>query len=85
MERIQELVEKLVEDIYVGKLDNVSSAFLELIEEIMKYESVMNAKGKTLVMEECLVMIQDAYVKKDYVKLADILLYDLLPSLRKIA
>lgn len=76
-ETIKKNVAQLLESIYKLEIKKMDEEFIQLINSIEEYISTYSDKGWNTV----LLNMQDAYSKKDYVRFADILLYELSPML----
>lgn len=81
IEKIICVIEELVQAIYSVEQKGIDTIFLKLLEELMVYEETMRKEGRVLHIDKELVGIQNAFLQKDYVNLADELLYGLKASL----
>lgn len=73
---IIELLENLVDIIYTPDQEGLNEAFIRLMDVLMNFLSQENLPGELDINQE-LLDIQNAFVKKDYGELADVLHYDL--------
>ena len=76
-QQICETIDCLVEAIYRLELKKIDNTFVQLLDELGEYIG-QRTSG---VWDTLLLNIQDSYVRKDYVRFADILLYELKPLL----
>lgn len=77
-------IEKVTDSIYSPDQEELDSAFLELLNELMAFVESMAQSGYSVDMTEELTAIESAYAKRDLVELADILLYDMKPVFLEI-
>lgn len=73
-------INDLVSKIYSIDQVGLNEAFSAFIEELSLFLNRMAKEGYTVEMEEELVQIQQAFEKKDYILLADVLLYQVKPG-----
>lgn len=74
---IQKNIEQLVGAIYKLEMKKIDAEFIGLLDNIESYVELHPDENWNGV----LLHIQESYVKKDYVELADALLYELKPRL----
>lgn len=75
MKELEEQLEKIVSIIYMPDKPNFETEFVALLDLIEKNLSKISDVNRHMLS------LQNAYVKKDYVDLADELLYELKPQL----
>ena len=71
--QICETIDCLVEAIYHLEMKRLDNTFVQLLDELEEY--IMQKPSG--IWEELLLHMQDSYIRKDYVRFADILLYKL--------
>lgn len=74
---LQNVIEKMVKSIYRLETNKIQGQFIELLDRLENFLSQYPKKE----INSILLMLQEAYIRKDYVFLSDILLYDLLPNI----
>lgn len=79
-EKVLNAIENLVESIYCQECDKVHEMFLQLADAFMVFINEVSAIGYTINIDEEVRALQQAYIKKDYVELADVLLYMVKPQ-----
>lgn len=79
------VLEDLVNIIYSPDQEGLDNAFVDILDAFTELVEGMAVKGYTVDMTEELMLLQSAYMKKDYVELADVLLYDIKPSIQEIS
>ncbi|MDK2807589.1 MAG: hypothetical protein PWP24_322 [Clostridiales bacterium] len=84
-ERVIKAIDALVAIIYTPDQYRLASAFQELVEALIAFVEELEKMGYTVDLTKELLVIQDAFEKKDYVMLADALLYDLKPQFEDLA
>ena len=77
-------IEELANIIYSPDQEELDKAFVNVVDAFTKMIEEMASLGYTVDMTEELMMLQKAYMKKDYIELADVLLYDIKPELQEI-
>lgn len=77
-------IEKMVDIIYSPDQDGLDSAFVQILDSILGFIENMAKEGYLVDMTEELKLLQDAYLKKDYLELADALLYDIKPEIENL-
>ena len=77
---VLEAIEGLVDAIYSPDQEQVDKRFSGLVEELIAFVDAMQKAGYTVDLTKELMAIQSAYERKDYVELADVLLYDMKPE-----
>ena len=70
----------LVEEIYTLEQEKIAEKFMGLVDSLDKFITAMAEKGYSVDLTEDLSSIHYAYSNKDYVQLADLLLYELKPQ-----
>lgn len=70
-------IDELVEEIYTLEQTKLNQKFIQIIDEIDDFVKKMEISGYMVDLTKELQSMQDIYLKKDYVQLADFLLYDL--------
>lgn len=68
-------IDDLVDSIYLLDVKKVDQQFIALLDQLDKYIS----QRTDISWNEILLNIQEAYMHKNYVRLSDLLLYQLLP------
>lgn len=81
---VLEAIERLITIIYEPDQNGLVEAFSELVEEFMRFIQQMYEIGYTVDINEELLKVQNAFEQKDYIKLADILLYEVKPSFEEV-
>lgn len=76
---IMEAINNLVHSIYTVEQTGVMECFMRLVDELDQYIKVLNEKGISVDISHPLMMLQDAFLRKDYTMLADILLGQIRP------
>ena len=71
-------IDDLVDSIYLLDVKKVDQQFIALLDQLDKYIS----KRTDISWNEILLNIQEAYMHKNYVRLSDLLLYQLLPIVK---
>lgn len=74
---LQSVIEKMVKSIYRLETNKIQGQFIELLDRLENFLTQYPKKE----INSILLMLQEAYIRKDYVFLSDILLYDLLPNI----
>lgn len=70
-------IDDLVEEIYTLEQTELNQKFIQVIDTMDKFIKGMEIQGYTVDLTRELSLMQDIYLRKDYVQLADFLLYDL--------
>ena len=83
-EKILVTIEELINIIYSPDQNGFDRVLLQILDMFDKMIQDMLELGYTVDMTEELLPLQNAYMKKDYVELADILLYDIKPKIQEI-
>lgn len=83
-EKVLEKIEALVDIIYTPDQNGVDHGFIELIDTIGLYIHEVEQSGKSVELDKELQSLQMAYIKKDYVLFADVLLYELKTAIEAI-
>lgn len=78
-------IEEMLNIIYSPDQEGLDHAFVEILDSFTEMIEGMAVKGYSVDMTEELTLLQNAYLKKDYVELADALLYDIKPELEQIS
>ena len=79
MEKITcQQIDDLVDSIYLLDVKKVDQQFIALLDQLDKYIS----QRTDISWNEILLNIQEAYMHKNYVRLSDLLLYQLLPIVK---
>lgn len=78
IECVLEKIDNLVEILYSADKNDIDKNFMELIESLLQLVEEENLAGN-LEFNQILLELQNAYVKKDLVDLADVLNYRLKP------
>lgn len=78
VEQVLEKIDTLIEILYSVDKNDIDKNFMELIESLLQLVEVENLAGN-LEFNQILMELQNAYVKKDLVELADVLSYRLKP------
>ena len=78
VEQVLNKIDNLVEILYSVDKNDIDKNFMELIESLLQLVEAENIAGN-LEFNQILVELQNAYVKKDLVDLADVLNYRLKP------
>lgn len=81
---VLEAIERLITIIYEPDQDGLVEEFSKLVEEFMTFIQKMYEIGYTVDINEELLKVQHAFEKKDYIQLADILLYEVKPSFEEV-
>ncbi|MEE0347941.1 MAG: hypothetical protein UDS45_05035 [Lachnospiraceae bacterium] len=71
-------IDDLVDSIYLLDVKKVDQQFIALLDQLDKYIS----QRTDISWNEILLNIQEAYMHKNYVRLSDLLLYQLLPIVK---
>ncbi len=71
-------IDDLVDSIYLLDVKKVDQQFIVLLDQLDKYIS----QRTDISWNEILLNIQEAYMHKNYVRLSDLLLYQLLPIVK---
>lgn len=71
-------IDDLVDSIYLLDVKKVDQQFIALLDQLDKYIS----QRTDISWNEILLNIQEAYMHRNYVRLSDLLLYQLLPILK---
>ena len=71
-------IDDLVDSIYLLDVKKVDEQFIALLDQLDKYIS----QRTDISWNEILLNIQEAYMHKNYVRLSDLLLYQLLPIVK---
>lgn len=71
-------IDDLVDSIYLLDVKKVDQQFIALLDQLGKYIS----QRTDISWNEILLNIQEAYMHKNYVRLSDLLLYQLLPIVK---
>ena len=84
-EKPLEKIDELINIIYTPDQDGLDQAFLQVLDSFGEMIREMSELGYMVDMTEELVSLQEAYIKKDYIELADSLLYEIKPQLQGIS
>lgn len=76
---IMEAIDNLVHSIYTVEQTRIVECFMILLDELDRYIKALNEKGILVDIDHPLMMLQDAFLRKDYTMLADILLRQIRP------
>lgn len=76
---IMEAIDNLVHSIYTVEQTRIVECFMILLDELDRYIKALNEKGISVDISHPLMMLQDAFLRKDYTMLADILLGQIRP------
>jgi hypothetical protein len=79
-----EAIDHLVMEIYTLEQKELPQRFLDVIDAMGNFIQEMQEKGYSVDLLEELNLIQDAYQRKDYVELADVLLYEIKPAFQAL-
>ncbi len=79
------VLEEMVNIIYSPDQEGLDHAFINILDAFTELVEEMATLGYTVDMTEELMLLQSAYMKKDYVELADVLLYDIKPAIQEIS
>ena len=71
-------IDDLVDSIYLLDVKKVDQQFIALLDQLDKYIS----QRTDISWNEILLNIQETYMHKNYVRLSDLLLYQLLPIVK---
>lgn len=71
---VKDKIKEIVDVIYTPDKKGFDTCFIQLLDALEQSDLLVKHN-----IDSILVMLQKAYVNKDYVGLADILLYDLEP------
>lgn len=74
---VLEQIEELVQEIYTPDQKKINERYLAFVEAIAAFIEEMQIQGYTVDLRADLEKIQNAYIKKDYVLLSDILSYEM--------
>jgi hypothetical protein len=78
-------IEEMVEIIYSPDQEELDQEFIKVLDAFEEMVKEMETRGYYVDMTEELGILQTAYLKKDYIELADVLLYDVKPELEQIS
>ncbi|MDD6208564.1 MAG: hypothetical protein PUB10_08610 [Clostridiales bacterium] len=78
-------IENLVQSIYTVEQTGLVECFLALLDEMDLFVKRMEQEGYQVDLSQELLKVQEAFQKKDYVYLADVLLDDVKPEFEKLA
>ena len=81
VEKIFGQIDTLVEILYSVDKDDIDKKFMELVEGLLQLIETENLAGNP-EFNNILLELQNAYVKKDLVELADVLNYRLKPFVK---
>lgn len=71
------LIDSMAENIYTMQFQKLAEQYVALLDKISEILKQFAEKGYQIDMLKELQSIQNAYLKKDYIELADCLLYEL--------
>lgn len=82
------LIDQMISEIYLMKFQKISEQYLQLLDKIEAVLQEFAAAGYQINMVEELTELQQSFQKRDYIDLADCLLYQMKKNcseLKKIA
>ena len=83
-EKLFQVIDDLVEEIYTVEQGKINNKFQTLLNELLIFIENIQIAGYSIDMDEELLKLQKAYEMKDYGIMADILLYDIKENLKMI-
>ncbi len=83
-EKLFPVIDDLVDEIYTVEQKNINKKFETLLNEVLVFIEDMQNAGYSIIMDEELLKIQNAFGIKDYGVMADVLLYDIKENLKDL-
>jgi len=77
-------IEELVQTIYVPGKQTITEQYIKLLDLFDVFITTMGQLGYQVQLDQELLQLQDAYTKQDYIRLADILLYQIRPEFEEL-
>lgn len=74
-------IEQLVDSIYDVDQIDLDKKFIEFLDSMENYILYIEKENQDFSMNQELLMLQEAYLKRDYIQLSDIILYDIKEKL----
>lgn len=81
---VLEAIDNLVHSIYTTEQTGVNEYFMALLDALELFVNRMNQAGYQVDINQELLRIQEAFTKKDYVMLADVLLDEVRPEFENL-
>ena len=81
---VLEAIDNLVHSIYTTEQTGVNEYFMALLDALELFVNRMNQAGYQVDINKELLRIQEAFTKKDYVMLADVLLDEVRPEFENL-
>ena len=81
-DNLKKRIDDLVEEIYTPDQKDIDNKFIAVLEAIENDMNTSLLADKIQDINQVLLKIQSAYVIKDYVTLADVLLYEMKEKLK---